>query len=142
MLGSAVVGLILLTLAAPVPVPRPALVAPADRTQANQFGSMIYSVAQTVRGTYYLEVGMKDLLAGAIRGLHDEAGLKLPEDVLQAIDRAGDNSTEMLNLLIETRIRLGNLPALAGPRSLFAAVNGFKYATDPYCSLANQRIHP
>ena len=60
MLGSAVVGLILLALAAPVPVPRPALVAPADRTQANQFGSMIYSVAQTVRGTYYLEVGMKD----------------------------------------------------------------------------------
>ncbi len=140
MLGSAIIGSILLAPAAPVPVPPPALVSPADRTQANQFGSMIFNTAQTVRGTYYLEVGMKEMLAGAIRGLHDEAGLKIPEDVLQAIDRAGDNN-EMLNLLIETRIRLGNLPALAGPRSLFAAVNGFKYATDPYCSLANQRIN-
>ena len=36
---------------------------------------------------------------------------------------------------------MGNHPRLAGTRSLFAAMNGFRYATDPICGLASTRVN-
>lgn len=136
---------LILTLAAaapvPLPPPLPAAGSTIDRNQAAQFGSLVYNAAQAVRGTYLNDVSSKDLIAGAIRGLYEEAGLKVPDETLQALNRAGDSSTDLLSLLVEARIRLGSLPALAGPRSLFAAVNGFKHATDPFCGLASPRVN-
>ena len=128
--------------AAPVPMPPAAPAAAAiDRNQATQFASLVYNAAQNVRGMYMSEVATRDLMAGAIRGLYEEAGLKMPDEALQAVNRAGENGTELLNVLIDARLRLGNPPSLAGPRSLFAAVNGFKHATDPYCGLASPRVN-
>lgn len=145
MLGFVGVGLLLLTPAAPAPPPAPPLPA-ADRKQVIDFTRMVYSTAQNVAqrfnwpdddptgGDRFEQV--KKLLAGSIRGLYEEAGQTAPDDVLRAATGAA-SPTDLLNTLADTRIRLGNLPALGGPRSLFAAVNGFRHATDPYCGLVN-----
>ncbi|MDB5311116.1 MAG: ctpB 2 [Gemmataceae bacterium] len=137
MLGFAGVGLLLLTPAAPVPVPPPPPGAvPADRNQATQFAHVVYQTGHIVREKYYpRKVEMKELIRGSIRGLYEEAGLVPPDDVLRTAARAGE--TELLEVLIDTRIRLGNRPSLSGPRALFAAVNGFRHATDPYCGLVS-----
>ena len=89
---------------------------------------------------YFPDVGMKEFIAGAIRGLYEEAGLKVPDEIVQSLTRIGENHSELLSLLIDARIRLGTRPALSGPRSIFAAINGFKHATDPFCGLAGQRV--
>ena len=126
--------------AAPVPAPPPApAVTAADRNQALNFAHMVYNAAQSVASQYSWPVNepidptyftqVKKLLGGSIRGLYEAAGLAVPDDAVRAAHSAA-NAAELLNALIDTRVRLGNLPALAGPRSLFAAVNGFHHATD------------
>lgn len=145
MVGFAGVGLLLLTPAAPVPVPSPAPPpTAADRKQAVDFARMVYNTAQNVasrfnwpdndptEGDRFEQV--KKLLAGSIRGLYAEAGRTAPDDVLRTATGAA-SPTDLLNALADARIRLGNVAALSGPRSLFAAVNGFRHATDPYCGL-------
>lgn len=125
---------------APVPVPPAAAASSIDRNQAVQFAFMVYNAAQNVQRIYIREVEMKEFIAGSIRGLHEAAGSKVSEETLQALQRTGSGG-ELLNLLADVRVRLGNHPALRGPRSLFAAVNGFRYATDPICVLASPRVN-
>jgi C-terminal processing protease CtpA/Prc len=141
-MNALVLNLLLVSLAAPAPVPPP--LPPAgntvDRHQATQFAAMVNNTAVMVRGMYLADVSANDLFVGAIRGLYDAAGAKPPDELLQVAARAQD-SVDLQNVLIDARMRLGNNPALAGPRSLFAAMNGFKHATDPYCGLAGQRVN-
>ena len=142
MVGLVSIGLLLLASAAPVPVPPPPpAVSTAERNQAIQFAHMIHNLGVQVRREHLAEPEIKNLIAGAVRGLYDEAGVKVPDEVLQAVNRAGENSSELVSLLADARIRLGNIPALSGPRALFAAANGFKHATDPYCGLASHRVN-
>jgi C-terminal peptidase prc len=134
--------ILLAALIAPVPAP-PA--APAnstvDRNQAVQFATLVNFAGQKVREMYMADVTMRDLITGAIRGLYEEAGQKMPDETLLALKNAGESSTDLLNVLIDARVRIGSLPALSGPHSLIAAINGFKHATDPYCGLASPRIN-
>ncbi|HEY3788727.1 MAG TPA: S41 family peptidase [Urbifossiella sp.] len=145
MVGWAAIGVLMIAPGAPLaPVPQPAP-APAgaavDRNQAIQFAHVVYNASLLVREYFSHDVDTRSFIAAAIRGLYEEAGLKVPDDVSQAVARAGENSTELLNVLVDARVRLGNIAALSGPRSLFAAVNGFKYATDPICGLASPRVN-
>ncbi|HXD87411.1 MAG TPA: S41 family peptidase [Urbifossiella sp.] len=136
-------GLLLLSMAAaaPVPVPpTPPTPTAIDRNQATQFAFIVYNAAQNVQRMYVREVEMKEYMAGAIRGLYETAGVKLPDETLQAVNRAV-TSGDLMNHLAEARVRLGNVPALSGPRSLFAAVNGFKHATDSISGLASPRVN-
>src|SRR5262245_33878157 len=138
---SLLVNFLLVSPAAPVPVPPPAPPAAntVDRHQNTQFVGLVWHTSQLVRGMYLADVTTNDLFIGAIRGLYDAAGVKVPDDLIQAANRASD--AELQNLLAEARQRLGNSAALAGPRSLMAAVNGFKHAMDPYCGIAGPRIN-
>jgi C-terminal processing protease CtpA/Prc len=131
----------LISPAAPVPVPPPLppIGHSVDRHQATQFAQLVWHTAQLVRGMYLHEVSTQDLLIGAIRGLYEAAGEKAPDELLKAAAR--EEGTDLLNLVAEARLRLGNSAALAGPRSLFVAVNGFKHALDPHCGLASPRIN-
>lgn len=138
MMGTAALGLLLLAPAAPVPPAPPAKVEPADRQRAIEFAHQVHQTAQKILEVYARPVEMKEMIAGAVRGLHDEAGIAVPDELLQSI-RQTKNTTELLNLLIDARVRLGNTPRLSGPRSYFAAVNGFQHATDPYSGLAPSR---
>lgn len=140
-MNALLLNLVLVSPAAPVPVPTsPAVSSAVDRHQATQFAALVNNTAQMVRSMYMADVSTNDLFVGAIRGLYDAAGVKQPDDLLQATARAAD-SVDLQNLLIEARLRLGNNPALSGPRSLYAAVNGFKHGTDPYCGLASPRVN-
>ena len=141
MLGITGFGLLLLAPAAPVPAaPPPAKVAPADRQRATDFAHQVYQTAQNILEIYARPVEMNEMIAAAVRGLHDEAGIAVSDQVLESV-REAESTAELLNLLADTRARLGNLPHLSGPRSYFAAVNGFKHATDPYCGLASPRVN-
>jgi carboxyl-terminal processing protease len=127
--------------AAPVPAPSAPANTTVDRNQATQFAHMVYNSGQNIRGKYFGNVESKDLISGALRGLYEAAGATMPDDVLQAVKRAGDSSTDLLNVLIDCRVRLGNVPALSGPRAFVAAINGFKHAMDLYCGLASPRVN-
>jgi carboxyl-terminal processing protease len=137
-MGTAALGLLLLAPAAPVPAAAPARIEPADRQRAIEFAHQVHRTAQNVLGLTLRPVEMKEMFAGAVRGLHDEAGIAVPDELLESIRRS-KNTTELLNLLADARVRLGNLPRLSGPRSYFAAVSGFKHALDPYSGLAPSR---
>jgi C-terminal processing protease CtpA/Prc len=142
-------GLVALSLlvapAAPVPaVPPPArsVTGSVDRNQALTFARMVYNLADQVAATYVIEKRnhQRLLIEGAIRGLYDEVGQTVPDNVATALNRT-NNSTEMVELLADVRVALGNHPNLSGAKSLFAAMNGFKHATDPVCGLYSARIN-
>ena len=79
-------------------------------------------------------------MEGAVRGLYDECGLTVPDRVQQAI-RGASGPTELVELLADVRLLLANQPALRGPRGLYAAINGFKHATEPACQLVSPRAN-
>lgn len=141
MVGWIGLGFAVVAVAAPIPAPAPSpKVSSADRRQMTEFAHLVYGTAQNVVQVYAKPVEMNEMIAGAIRGLYEEAGLPTPDEDLLAARRAA-NTTELLNVLIDARVRLGNLPAVSGPRGLLAAINGFRHATDPYCGLANSRVN-
>ena len=85
-------------------------------------------------------VDEKELIEGAIRGLYEEVGLPMPEAVKAAI-RGTQTQIDRIAVLNDVRAALGNHPRLAGTQSLFAAINGFKHATDPICGLVSPRVN-
>ena len=139
---SSILCALLLVAAGPVP---PGLKAPPaspnlNSTQVNQFASLVDSLIQRVHETYVKKtVTEKDLLAGAIRGLYDEVGLPVPDKVTAAIAKA-NLQVARTEVLREARMLLGDHPKLAGTRAVFAAINGFRFATDPNCGLYSPRI--
>jgi C-terminal processing protease CtpA/Prc len=140
MLGVAGLGLLLLAPAAPFPVPRLTAVPPnADRTEALALAGLIYNLASQVARDYVRPVEVQELVEGAARGLYEEAGLPLPDDVRRAIRRS-TNSTALVEALADARVALGNHPALTGYRAVFAAATGFRHATDPQCMPVSPRM--
>lgn len=141
MFGATVIGLAMFAPAEPVPgVPPAAKVEPVDRGQAVNFAYIVTQLAARIEDEYTREVKLNALVEGAVRGLHEEAGVPVSEDLLRKVQQAGDH-TELVNLLVEARMRLGNVPQLSGARSLFAAIGGFRHAIDPACGLVSQRLN-
>jgi C-terminal processing protease CtpA/Prc len=134
MVGVATVGFVML---APASAPGGPDV---DRGQAVAFANVVVSLAARIQFEYAHEVPMADLIGGAVRGLHEEAGVAVPDDLARAIRGAG-GQTDWVTLLADARVRLGSQPALAGARSLFAAIGGFRHAIDPFCGLVTQRVN-
>ncbi|WP_439629822.1 S41 family peptidase [Gemmata sp.] len=131
--------------AAPAPVPAvPALKAPGgvDRNQALNLARMVYQLAEQVAVTYVTPKPdhTRELIAAAVRGLYEETGADVPDKVKEALARAG-TAVELVEVLTDVRVLLGDHPNLRGARSLFAAMNGFKHATDPLCGLYSARIN-
>lgn len=142
MFSVTVLGMAMFAPADPVPGgPPPAnKVEAVDRGQAVNFAYIVTQLAARIEDEYARDVKMKDLVAGALRGLHEEAGVPVPDELLRKVQQSGDH-TELVNLLVEARMRLGNIPQLSGTRSLFAAIGGFRHAIDPACSLVSQRVN-
>ncbi len=138
-------GIVILALlaapAAPVPVGpgKPAASGEVDRNQAFQFAGMVDRLAQQVVAMYVKEVSENALLEGAIRGLFAEAGKPVPAETLAEIHKA--TAGNRVQILADARVALGNHPNLTGAKSLFAAINGFKHATDSISGLASPRVN-
>lgn len=127
---------------APVPEgPKAPAGGTVDRYAAEYFARMVDQLALQVKEKTVREgVTENELIAGAIQGLYDEVGLPVPDKLKTAVQEA-KTSVALVELLAATRIQLGNHPALAGTRSLFAAMNGFKHATDPLSMLVSPRMN-
>jgi C-terminal peptidase prc len=102
------------------------------------FARVVYAMASQVTEKYIRPVEIADLVEGAVRGLYEEAGLTMPDDTRRALRRAAD-STDRVGVLADARLALGKSPALTGPRAVFAAVAGFRHATDPNVALISPR---
>ena len=127
--------------AAPVPAGPPAPPGQLDQVQIDQFANFVERLAYSVKGNYVRSsLTEKELLEGAIRGLYEEVGLPVPEKVKTAIGNTNSQQNR-IDVLRDVRSSLGNHPRLAGSQSLFAAVNGFRHATDPLCGLASSRVN-
>jgi C-terminal processing protease CtpA/Prc len=112
-----------------------------DPNQLTQFTQRVETLIIGVADNYVrASITHKELLEGAIRGLYDEVGLPIPEQIKTGIARA-NTQVDRIAVLRDARNRLGNHPKLAGCRSFVAAVNGFRYATDPNCCLSSARTH-
>ncbi len=140
MIGIAAVGLMLVAPAAPVPAQPPVNGPKADRFKALEFARVVYQVGDQLALRYVKPVEMKDLIEGAARGLYEECGLAVPDRVLKAI-RDAATATELVDTLADVRLLLANQPALRGPRAHYAAINGFKHATEPACHLVSPRAN-
>lgn len=137
---AATVGVLLLAPAAPVPEQPPVPAAKADRFKAEEFARIVYHVADQIALRYIRPVEMKDLVESAVRGMYEECGLAVPDRVRNAVRRANDGS-ELIQVLADVRILLANQPALRGPRAHYAAMNGFKHATEAACQLVSPRAN-
>src|SRR5262245_58604808 len=109
--------------AAPVPAapPPPAAVGNVDRNQAEQFARLVYNLAEQVARDFVIEKKdhVRELIEGAVRGLYDEVGQAVPDGVKAAIARAGSDPnsnavTDLVNVLIDARVALGNHANLSG----------------------------
>src|SRR5262245_165318 len=103
---------LLVVTAAPVPAGPLPDVGPVDGNQAAQFAWVVDQLVQQIARSSAREVSESALIEGAIRRLHDEVGLAVPEGTLAAI-RKGD-LVERPRILREARIALGNHPKLQG----------------------------
>ncbi|MBY0460648.1 MAG: hypothetical protein K2V38_25300, partial [Gemmataceae bacterium] len=79
-------------------------------------------------------------VGAAVRGLYEECGLTVPDRVAQSL-RNARGAIELFNVLTDVRLLLADQPGLRGPRALYAAMNGFRHATDPMCVLASPRAN-
>jgi C-terminal processing protease CtpA/Prc len=140
MFAIAAFGLVLAAPAAPVPAQPPVPAPKAERWKAQEFARIVYQAGDQVAQRYYKDVSMKDLVAAAVRGMYEECNLTVPDRVEQAVRNAA-SATELVEALADVRLLLANQAALRGPRALFAAINGFKYATDPACQLVAPRAN-
>jgi carboxyl-terminal processing protease len=140
MVGIATVGLLLVAPSAPVPAQPPVPAPTADRFKAQEFARIVHKVGEAVAADYARPVEMRDLFGGAVRGLYEECGLTVPDRVQRAV-RGATSTTELVDVLVDVRLLLANQPALRGPRALYAAINGFKHATDPNCQLVSPRAN-
>ena len=140
MVGIAAVGLMLVAPAAPVPAQPPVQAPKADRFKAQEFARVVYQVGDQVALRYAKPVEMKDLIDGAVRGMYEECGLTVPDRVHQAV-RNASGATELVEVLTDVRLLLAGQPALRGPRAMYAAINGFKHATEPACQLVSPRAN-
>lgn len=134
---------VLLAPASPVPVPGrvPAAAAKPTDAQVTHFANIVENLALVIRDMYVRRsITEHELLEAAVRGLYDEIGLPVPEAILAQV-RQTRTQIDRLNALREIRSGLGNHPRLAGSRSLFAAINGFKHATDNTCYLTSPRLN-
>ncbi len=135
-------GLLLLVPSAPAPgggPPRPPASATYPRADALDFAHAVVTLASQVEENYAQPVDTTALVDGAVSGLYEACGRPVPDDVRQAVGRAG-GAAGLGEVLADARTRLGNDPALAGPRALFAAAAGFRHATDPHCGLYARRV--
>jgi len=136
-----VISTLLLSPAAPVPnaAPPPPASAKLDAIQLAQFANLVENLANRIRDSYVRDtLTPRELLDGAVRGLYEEVGLPVPDTVKAAVARASTQIAR-LEVLRDVRSLLGNHPNLRGSRALFAATNGFRYATDPICHLTSPR---
>lgn len=133
---------VLIAAGSPIPVtPNDRPLGIVDRNQAEIFARIVYLLSRKIKDQSVVEdASDKDLIAGAIQGLHDEVGIPVPEPVSRAIQSA-NSADSLVELLAITRINLGNHPKLAGSRSMFAAINGFKHAIDPLSMLLSPRMN-
>ncbi|HVL12846.1 MAG TPA: S41 family peptidase [Gemmata sp.] len=135
------VSAVLLAPASPVPaLPKAPPAAGVDRNQSLNFARVVYTLAINVKTQYAVEKENHDreLIEAAVRGLYDAVGAEVPEQVRAAVRKAS-GPTQLVEVLADARGRLGNDARLAGAKSLFAAMNGFKYATDPSCGPVGRR---
>lgn len=139
MVGIAV-GLMLCVPAAPVPAQPPVAAPKADRAKAQEFATLVYRTGENVAARFVTPAEMRDLAGGAIRGLYEECNLAVPDRVSQAL-RGAATARDLADVLTDVRLLLADQPALRGPRALFAAINGFRHATDPSCVLTNPRTN-
>jgi carboxyl-terminal processing protease len=136
----ATLGLLLVASAPALPPPPAAAPVPnVDRAQANSFAHTVYSLAEELSRRYARPVPTKELVEAAIRGMYEEAGQTYPDEVKAAVLRA-ENSGDLLTHLADARLVLGKSPAMEGTNSLFAAMNGFRHATDSNCTLTSPRV--
>ena len=107
------VGVVLLGLLLAAPPP-PMPVAPnVDRGQANSFAHTVHTLAAHIKEQYTRSVELKDMVEAAIRGMYEEAGVTLPDEVRSAVRRA-DNQGDQLSLLADARLVLAKSPAMEG----------------------------
>jgi C-terminal processing protease CtpA/Prc len=112
-----------------------------DQYQAETFARMVQNMAVLVqRNAYKEDISENDLIAGAVQGLYEEVGLPVPDATRDAI-RQAKNSIGLMALMTAARVELGNRPALAGTRSMFAALNGFRHATDSLTAVVSPRLN-
>ena len=140
MVGIAAFALVLAAPAAPVPAQPPVPAPQADRFKAVEFARTVCQAGEQVAVRYVKPVEMKDLIEAAARGMYEECGLPVPDRVLKAIRDAG-TALELVDTLADVRLLLANQPALRGPRALYAAINGFRHATEPLCQLVSPRAN-
>lgn len=137
------VGLVLLLLvpAGPVPPAPPAAPPGVDRDQAHAFAVAVVRSAEVVAGmTTPRAATARELVGGAVRGLYEEAGVPVPEEVRAAVAGARDPDA-LRAALVDARVRLGSPRGLAGARSLVVAVHGFRHA-DPHGGVVSPHATP
>jgi hypothetical protein len=137
MLGSTTVTLLLLAPAAPVPAgARPPGVA-ADPAKLAEFGNLVYTAASQLSANRP-DADETELATGAVRGLFEAAGERVPDDLLKSIRDAKRHEDRAL-LIGEARGRLAAAPPLRGVRAFLAAAHGFRHAFDPLSGLSTLR---
>jgi carboxyl-terminal processing protease len=135
MLGTPM-ALALLVATAPVPAVPPAP-SNGDREKAREFARVVWEAAEPLATKYMKPVAVRDLMRAAARGLYEECGLTEPEGAGRAF--ATDDRAALETALAGAHLRLTGKTQLQGPRALFAALNGFRHATDDGVQLTGPR---
>ena len=81
MVGLTAIGLVMVAPVAPVPAQPPVPATKANRAAALEFARLVYDTGEAVAARYSKPVEMKDLTDGAVRGLYEECGQKVPDRV-------------------------------------------------------------
>jgi C-terminal peptidase prc len=110
-------------------------VPPLSKDEAERFALQLKTTIDLIVKQYARPVQRPDLLAAALKGLYEAAGTAVPTNLAAEAKRADDSDSRVVELIIRTRLRLGNAAPLKGDKALEVALWATLRALDPYCFL-------
>jgi C-terminal peptidase prc len=106
-----------------------------NATLAHNFAQqLLVYVIDPITQQYVRPVSKAELVAAALTGLYEAAQKPVPPGLLGSVHKAASDQ-ELLNLLAQSRSRLGDVEALRGPNAVLVSIRALAQVLDPYSGL-------
>jgi C-terminal peptidase prc len=140
-----VFGIVLLGSTAVLGVPRNEKDSSAGRSlsrdELQDFALQLKTALDFVARQYTRPVQRPALMAAALTGLYEAAGVPVPATLARELKKVDEADNKVVKLLIRTRQRLGNPAALQGNKALEVSLRAALKALDPYCVLTTSEAY-
>jgi C-terminal peptidase prc len=114
---------------------------PPSPEQAQLFARQLKTTLDLIVKQYARPVSRPELVHAALKGLSKASGTALPATLLADLKKADADDDQVLQLIIQTRQRLGNPRPLREDRALTVGLRAALQSLDPYSLLIDDLVY-